>query len=201
MYRPRAWYHKRKAKQNKNHSCSVLCNNCTGGVILHDLKLKFNTPTINTLFYSYDDFIFFVKNIRDIASKELIEVGDTDQHYPVGQINILNRNLMIGFVHYNNFAQARSKWIERFRRIDYDNLYVIIEGKDVSYKHLDDIASINLPKCVYSDFDKLKSKAFNFYNGHHLYDDWHPGKVFEYKHLFGLKRYLDDFDYISFLNH
>ena len=29
---------------------------------------------------------------------------------------------------------------------------------------------------------------------------YHTGKIIEYKHLLSLKRYLDDFNYIKFLN-
>ena len=58
MANPRRLYHKKKAKNCYRDKCSIICNNCTGGVILHDLDLKFDTPTINTLFYSADDFVF-----------------------------------------------------------------------------------------------------------------------------------------------
>lgn len=50
MTHPRRWYHKKKAKNCKKEKCSIICNNCTGGVILHDLGLRFDTPTINTFF-------------------------------------------------------------------------------------------------------------------------------------------------------
>lgn len=40
----------------KNKKFTLLCNNCNGGVILNDLGLKFNTPTINMFFYHYDFF-------------------------------------------------------------------------------------------------------------------------------------------------
>lgn len=33
-----------------------------------------------------------------------------------------------------------------------------------------------------------------------LYENWFPGKILEYKNIFGLKRFLDDFDYISLIN-
>ena len=50
MANPRRLYHKKKAKNCYRGKCTIVCNNCTGGVILHDLGLKFDTPTINTLF-------------------------------------------------------------------------------------------------------------------------------------------------------
>ena len=45
----------------------------------------------------------------------------------------------------------------------------------------------------------LESK-YDFYQGFDFYTDWKPGKILEYKHWFSLKRFLDDFDYVNFLN-
>lgn len=39
-----------------------------------------------------------------------------------------------------------------------------------------------------------------FYRGSNLYENWFPGKILEYKSIVGLKRFLDDFDYISIIN-
>lgn len=52
-------------RQNKNQctgGCSLLCNNCTGGVILHEFGLRFDTPTINT-WIPDEDFLRFAENI------------------------------------------------------------------------------------------------------------------------------------------
>lgn len=39
-------------KRRRLHAApfSLLCNNCTGGMILHDLGLPFNSPTVNLFF-------------------------------------------------------------------------------------------------------------------------------------------------------
>ena len=60
MYIPRRMYHKQKAKRCNTEKCCIICNNCTGGMILHDLGLRFDSPTINTLFFSADDFLFLL---------------------------------------------------------------------------------------------------------------------------------------------
>ena len=36
----------------KNKDFSIISSNCNGGVILSDLNIKFNTPTINLFFFS-----------------------------------------------------------------------------------------------------------------------------------------------------
>ena len=51
LMRPfRKRYHINKAKRFKGPVPSIICNNCLGGVVLHDLGLPFNTPTINLFF-------------------------------------------------------------------------------------------------------------------------------------------------------
>lgn len=81
---PRLYYHKIKAKRHKgNSSLSIVCNNCTGGIILHDLGLRFNTPTINTLFFNFDDFYYFVQHIEVFAKKELLELKHNTKEYPI----------------------------------------------------------------------------------------------------------------------
>lgn len=36
----------RYKKRLRNRDISILCNNCTGGFVLHDLGIRFNSPTI-----------------------------------------------------------------------------------------------------------------------------------------------------------
>lgn len=52
-------------RELKNHDFSILCNNCNGGVISHDLGLRFNSPTVN-LFLLAMVFIRFVKILNII---------------------------------------------------------------------------------------------------------------------------------------
>lgn len=55
--RPRIVTPKKRARLVKEN-ISLLCNNCTGGFILHDLGLRFDSPTINMFFHGLDFFDF-----------------------------------------------------------------------------------------------------------------------------------------------
>lgn len=134
MANPRRLYHKKKAKNCYRNKCTIVCNNCTGGVILHDLGLRFDTPTINTLFYSADDFVFFVSNIREFSKTDVFKMNDSKYSYPVGGIKLGDRVVKIGFVHYSTFEEGKRKWIERFARVDFDSMVIIWEGKGVDEK-------------------------------------------------------------------
>ena len=50
----------RSRQFKKKVSPSIICNNCTGAVILHDLGLPFNTPTVNLYFADPYEFIFLL---------------------------------------------------------------------------------------------------------------------------------------------
>ena len=200
MAKPRKIYHKCKAKRCYADKCCIICNNCTGGVILHDLGLKFDTPTINTLFYTAEDFLFFVDNIRSFSKIKIFKIDNHNYSYPVGGLRLGERLIKIGFVHYLTFEEARDKWIERFRRVDFDKVMVLWEGEGLNENDLSLLNMMSFNKLVFSMTNKALSDRYPFYLGSDLYKNWYPGKILDYKHIFAFKRNLDDFDYISFIN-
>lgn len=200
MRLPREMYHIRKSRMNKNNSPTIICNNCVGGVILHDLGLKFNTPTINTLFLSFDDFLYFVEHLKEFSELDVYELKQTEYPFPVGVQEYKGRKIRVGFVHYASFDEGKAAWIKRMKRINLDNTFVVYENRMISDEELSMFSSIKYPKLVLSLSDKSKEQKYAFYKGHQLYENWFPGKVLEYKNFLGVKRYLDDFDYIGFLN-
>ena len=109
---------------------TLLTNNCIGGVIYHDLGLRFDSPTIN-LYLKDRDFIEFVINLEFYRKAELIE--DTSQHaefnFPVGILkgDSIHRDIRIYFQHYKSFGEAAQKWAERSLRIQ-SKILVIFES-------------------------------------------------------------------------
>lgn len=57
---------------------SILCNNCTGGFVLHDLGLRFDSPTVNLFFHSLD-FFNFIENFDYYIRQPLIQIPNP--HY------------------------------------------------------------------------------------------------------------------------
>lgn len=110
MRLPRKMYHIRKSRMNKNDSPTIICNNCVGGVILHDLGLKFNTPTINTLFFCFDDFLYFVEHLKEFSELDVYELKQTEHPFPVGVQEYKGRKIRVGFVHYASFDEGKAAW-------------------------------------------------------------------------------------------
>lgn len=97
------------------------------------------------------------------------------------------------------FKEANEIWKKRFERVDFNNLYVLYEGH-VSKDDVVKFDEIPYPKAILSDKDGDLEKKYSFYHGFDFYDTWYPGKVGDYQDYFSLKRYLDEFDYVSFLS-
>ena len=166
-----------------------------GGVILHELGLRFDTPTVN-LWFESEDYIKFLENMSDYLQYELVEI-QTDYSYPVG----LLKDIKIYFQHYANFQEAKAKWEERIKRIHWDNLYIMMvqrEGCDdnmvarfnnLPYKHKVIFTAKSYPDCQ-SAFCIPDSKE-------------ETGEVMDlcrYKSRFTGRRWLDEYDYVGFLN-
>ena len=106
-------------KRLSNRNFTILCNNCVGGVILHELGERFNSPTVN-LFFGAEDYIKFLEKLDYYLSQTLVEV-QSDKDYPVAKLD----DITIYFMHYSSFDEAKTTWKKRAARIEKDNLYVI----------------------------------------------------------------------------
>lgn len=179
----------------KNKNFTILCNNCVGGVILHELGEKFNTPTINLWFESCD-YIKFLENLDFYLNQPLIEIENVEA-YPVGKL----ADIKIYFMHYKTFDEAKKKWETRVKRINKENLYIIFVQRDGCtseiLKRFD-----NLP---YKNKIAFTAKLMpNIKCSHHIVgSEQKCDEVIDlcsYKGKFTGKRWIDDFDYVDFLN-
>lgn len=126
-------------KKLKNSDFSIISSNCIGGVIYHELNERFMSPTINLRIDS-KSFVKFVSNLEMYLKQELI-FYENDESFPaahLGDIDIL-------FVHYKDIEEARRKWKTRIRRINWNNLYIMLNDCDgVDYN---DLIELNKVKC------------------------------------------------------
>lgn len=190
--------HKLNLKNRKhltNHDFTLIASNCVGGVILHELGLRFDTPTVN-LWFESEDYIKFLENMSDYLQYELVEI-QTDYSYPVG----LLKDIKIYFQHYANFQEAKAKWEERIKRIHWDNLYIMMvqrEGcddnmvarfNDLPYKRKVIFTAKSYPDCQSAfcipDSEEETQEVMD---------------LCRYKSRFTGRRWLDEYDYVGFLN-
>lgn len=105
---------------------TIISCNCTGGILYHELGIAFASPTIN-LYMMCEDFIKFCENMKYYLSLDIEEYdGEVKRDYPLGKLG----DLVIYFVHYESLEQAREKWNERKKRINWENIYIIATDRD-----------------------------------------------------------------------
>lgn len=188
-------YKEIKRLRLKNLQPTIIASNCNGEFIYYDMKLKFMSPTIN-LSFEMNDYVHFLENLKYYMELPIIPYEDNRFDYPCGLLG----DIEIRFNHYNTFEEAVQKWEERKRRIDWNNLFILaIDGDDCTYESIckfDSLPYKNKVIFTHIPYPEFKSayyiKGFEQENG--------IGVLLYFKKSFFVRRYLDDFDYISFLN-
>lgn len=178
-----------------NTAPTIIASNCVGTLIYSDLKLPFYSPTIN-LWLEMNDFVRFAEKLEWYLEQPLREIRDDAISYPIGMLG----DIKIHFRHYDSWEQAVLKWKTRSERIDLNNLFFIGCEKDgCSYetiKRFDSLPYKNkviLTKTVYPEF----SSAFHIRG---FEEQEEMGNLIAFRKKFLLRRYMDDFDYVAFLN-
>ena len=192
---------KKLRRKLKNKDFTIICNNCLGGFIYHDLGCKFLTPTIN-LFFSTDDFILFASDLKYYINCKLVEYHDKNIDYPLGKLvskDKKHKDIILHFNHYKTFNEAKEKWEIRSKRINFNNICVIMEFYDDTY---DDELLYEFQKIPYKNKIAITHKHYDIDNTFmvNCYENNMPrGKLFEINKNTG-KRNLDAFDYVEFIN-
>jgi len=184
---------------------TILTTNCLAGFIYHNLGLQFRSPIIN-LYMRSNDFATLVTHLRDYAHSRMEEVTDSGMSYPVGRLIPQDAGLpalTLYFQHYDSFEEARDKWFARYARINYDNLYILHE-----FQNIDRDIRASLPAfqrypgkaiaLLHKSDDRI-SPSHVFTCGPKDGSEFPPGFLLEHDGVTG-RRYMDEFDYVSFLN-
>ncbi len=187
-------YKKRKRKRLDNLNFSIIASNCVGTIIYHDLDLPFLSPTIN-LTIEMDDFIRFAENLKWYMEQEIVEVKG-EKGCPAGMLG----DVKINFVHYDTFEEGVRKWEERKERINWDNLLLIGSERDgCSYETLE-----RFDRLPYENKVILTRVRYPEISSAYCIEGFEEkeelGMVLNYKKQFFRRRYLDDFDYVAFIN-
>ncbi len=198
---------KRKRAKLRNHNFSLICNNCAGGVMAHDLGERFNSPTVN-LFFDLDEYLLFLEHLNDfLASTNLIDDPHATTSWPVGILTDITGThcLRIQFMHYKTFEEAKTKWLDRCTRVNYDNLFIFME----SGIHTTDERVARFEALPFTNKAIITDRTYG-----EEYPDVYPLKVYNqpvYRdgsitlmnyvpNTLKSRRYLDEFDYIQWLN-
>ncbi len=112
-------------KRIVNSTPSLLTPNCLGGILFHDLGLQFRSPTVNTMILQRD-FAKFVLNLDHYLAQELVFFKHPKVEVPCAKLD----DITIHFTHYKTEQEAQEKWLSRMKRLDRDNLFIILAERD-----------------------------------------------------------------------
>ncbi len=187
---------------------SILCNNCTGGFIFHDLGLRFDSPTINMFFHGLD-FFDFIEHFEYYITKPLIRIPNPKYDpaapdYPVAILSGggVRKDIELHFLHYHSFEEANEKWETRKARLHMDSLYVIwtfmgMEPNEELYIRAQNLPMKNKVLFVNHPVDQEKYPDFFYIKG--FENQIGTGQLGEFMNLKG-ERYYDQFDYVEWIN-
>ncbi|MFA5283698.1 MAG: DUF1919 domain-containing protein [Bacilli bacterium] len=199
------WYWaKRYRKELTNNDFSIICNTCIGGTIYHLLGMKFLSPTID-LYIEPSKFVKFCNDLDRYLSLDLLDISTPKFNYPVGCLG----DVEIYFMHYKSFDAAKQKWYSRLKRINTNNLFVMMTDRIT-------VISDNPKRCedsIIYDFDRLAfknkvcftSKVFDEYKSAYYMAEYSEngvvGIITEYSGHIGKRSFSNSkFDFIKFIN-
>ncbi len=185
----------KRRRRLKNITPTIITDNCNAGIIYHDLGLKFLSPSIN-LYFLPGDYLKFLKNLHHYLQVEPKEIADDSVTWPVGMLE----DVKVFFMHYKSFDEARTKWIARAARVDFDNLFVLMSEKNgCTHAEMQEFDSLPFQhKALLTHLPYRDIKSGITIPG--FEDQTELGVVTDFRPGFLRRRYLDAFDYVSFLN-
>lgn len=117
----------------KKNPPSLFANNCWGGLTYHSLGLKFMSPLIN-MFENIPDYLKLLSKPVAYMDRnlELFEMGYDNtlkKEYPIVKCN----DILLHFNHYFSFDEARECWEKRKKRINWENIFVMMYTEREDY--------------------------------------------------------------------
>ena len=187
-------YKKRNRRRLRNNDFTVIASNCSGMFMYYDLELPYLTPTVN-LSVEMNDFVKMVRNLRWYMEQEMVEV-EGGSICPVGMLG----DIKIHFIHYASFEEGANKWSERKKRMNWEKLFIVGSEKDgCTYETIEEFEELPYKnKVIFTHIEYPEFSSAFCIKGFENRDEL--GTLTNYKDQFWKRRYLDDFDYVQYIN-
>ena len=186
-----------RKKQLNNNNFTIFSSNCMAGILYHDFNLQFNSPTIN-MYMTPGDFLKFCKNPMNYTGEDMKLIENTPY------IKVINSDIILHCLHYSSFEEVKEKWASRFKRINWDNIYVIMVERDgCTYNQLQEFDQLcyenkvvfvhkempEIESAVYLSGTETKGDSYHYVQG-----------LTNWKGHFSGERLMDAFDFVEFIN-
>ncbi len=185
----------------RNTTPSIICNNCIGGLLLHDLGLEFRSPTVN-LWMEPDDFIRFAGNLRAFLSAEWIELPPElydEEAHPAARLRCEAGEITLHLQHYESFGEAKAAWERRVGRVDYGNLYLVAEFVKLSREQLAALEALPYERKAFLTAYTAPEFPHTLALAAYRKKKYRGGQILR-RPIWGVKRRFEAWDYVAFLN-
>ena len=171
---------------------TIICSTCIGGMISHNLGLRFMSPTVN-IWMVPSDLIKFVCDLDRYINADVKFVKSEYYDFPVGKIE----DITVYFQHYTTEEEAENKWNERKARIDKDNLYIITDDKNTTDEEIERLLAVKCKRVIIFTVDEKKTEPFFCYNE---YKGQSEIGRYSVRNLRGMAPFEKEFNYAAWLS-
>lgn len=179
----------------KNRNFVIIASNCIGGVLLHDLGMRFDTPTINL---TIPKFISFVERYQYYLAIEPKYNEEKSVNYPVFDID----DIEINAIHYSKeeFLSSWNKRKTRFLKRIADGAEIIVFAADSQMREeraFERFSMLPYRKVAFSA-KKREDNCVVYLPKYNNCDT--VGDLTRYSDVFGRRVFERYFDCVDFLN-
>ncbi len=157
-------------KRLKNKDFTIICNNCYAGFIYSELGLMYTTPFVGLGMYT-PCFLRMLKDPKRYLSGKIEFIKTSiyperneirkNNPYPIG---LIGGDAEVHLSHYSSEAEVREKWARRIARINWNNIFVIMDDRlGFEVKYLEEFDRLDFPRkiCFTSKYYKgIKSAVW-----------------------------------------
>lgn len=192
-------YNRKQRKILMNKEFSLITSDCIGGCVAKDLKVRMNSPTRN-FYFNADDYIKFCKNLDYYLALQpepyVGKYSGRGSEYLMAALG----DLKLFLVHYSSVDQCREEWIRRRERVNMNNMFFIMNDRNFcteeDIKEFDQLPYKNKVCFTHKKYPQYKS---TFYISGSEKDEYLKS-LMNYVYPWWIKRYYDQFDFVSWLN-
>lgn len=175
----------------------IISSMCVGGILYHDLGLRFYSPTINLIIPNFTIFCLDLeRNLRQPI--KCLKEDTIRRGYPVAQVG----DFIIYGVHYKNYDELETQWTRRCIRFFENNEEIVLMATDAQVKTKIDIERFHdLPfrRVCFTSKPDIKYKEFVYIPEFEGKSE--VGDILRYKDIFGTRIFEKHFDCVGWLNH
>lgn len=202
-YNPIARYRRYCMKSRLfKRNITLFTPDCLGGILFHDLDIQFQSPTVN-LMMTQSDFLSFVLNWEAYTSNGRLDFFKHKEYScPCAFLNAGMELpiIKIHFTHYEDEQIAKEKWFARIKRIQSDNIFVVIEERDgITKTEIEELGRLKVRGIVAFTCNEYSDIPYSVFIPKYK-NEAEVGNILKRNYLTDGREYEEYFDFVEWFN-